>query len=398
MIYGVLDTESTIFEKGHPFSERNRLCLVGLWVANVSHIFNIEYDERPYKDELDSLQHLLNSLDLLVLFNAKVDLHWLKRYGISIPDHCNIFDCQLAEYLLTNQREVFPSLDRCAIKYNLGRKLDVVEREYWSLGIDTPDVPLELLVKYLEQDLELTHGTYQAQQRLVEQRSQAHQRLVERRGLEPLVRLHMADLKVLAEMEYNGIRLDWVKMEQAATETQKELNEINGEITNFAPPLSHGIFNTRSNDHVSLLLYGGRLEMSVPRPYSHTYKQGLKKGITESRNKWEPLQVQFPRLVDPREGTELKKPGYWSTGADILKELPRPKKLLSLLLKQSDLSKLISTYYHGWKKTAEKMDWQDGYVHSQLNQCVAVTGRLASSRPNQQNMDPRMHEFITTRY
>jgi DNA polymerase-1 len=104
-------------------------------------------------------------------------------------------------------------------------------------------------------------------------------------------------------------------------------------------------------------------------------------------------------LVNPIEKTELAKDGFWSTGADVLKELSGgPKKLIDLLLKQAGVSKLLTTYYHGFPAIREKMDWGDGVLHGQFNQCNVVTGRLSSSRPNQQNMPKDMDEFIESRF
>src|SRR3990167_9871739 len=161
--YTVLDTENTIFQKGHPFSERNRLCLVGIRILSTNHIFDIEYSGQPYGDHLQSIQNLLDSCELVVGFNLKHDLNWLARYGIFLADHVRVFDCQLAEFILNNQSTPFPSLDGCCAKYGLPRKSDVVNSEYWSLGIDTPQVPMEILYTYLENDLEITNALYQTQ-------------------------------------------------------------------------------------------------------------------------------------------------------------------------------------------------------------------------------------------
>jgi DNA polymerase I-like protein with 3'-5' exonuclease and polymerase domains len=255
---------------------------------------------------------------------------------------------------------------------------------------------MEVLYPYLENDLEITDGLYQSLSGLFSKSGI--------RNLRGLVNLHMQDLRVLQEMETNGIRLNWKAMQQRAAQTEEELNAIDKEILGWVPDVFRGAFNTRSNDHVSLLLYGGTHEQQVPEPYQHTYIGGPKAGTTETRNRWSPIRVEFPRLVDPLPKTALAKrdsegnEAFWSTGADVLKELPGPKGLLSLLLKQSERSKLLTTYYHGFPAIAAKMDWQDGYLHGQFNQCNVITGRLSSSRPNQQNMPEVMNEFIQSRF
>ena len=258
-------------------------------------------------------------------------------------------------------------------------------REYWSAGIDTPDIPLEEISAYLREDLRLTDALYQTLLPLAASK-------------DALCRLHMQDLRVLQEMEFNGICLDWASMDATRKQVEEELDEVTTSILEYVPEGFKTHFNTSSNDHVSLLLYGGELTTKVATPYLHTYKGGTKSGHSETRNRWSDLYIRFPQLVSPLEGTALAKPGFWSTGADILKQLPKPKALLSLLLKQAELSKLLDTYLVGFPKKAKEMDWQDGLIHSTLNQCVAITGRLSSSKPNQQNLPEIMNEFITTRF
>src|SRR5690606_27629138 len=77
---------------------------------------------------------------LLIGFNIKFDLHWLRRYGIRPNDKVRIWDCQLAEFIITGQQGAYPSLDGCCEKYGLGQKDDRIS-EYWKLGVDTTDIP-----------------------------------------------------------------------------------------------------------------------------------------------------------------------------------------------------------------------------------------------------------------
>src|SRR3990167_6648416 len=45
-----------------------------------------------------------------------------------------------------------------------------------------------------------------------------------------------------------------------------------------------------------------------------------------------------------------------------------------------------------------KKDWPENELHGQLNQCVAITGRLSASQPNQQNVEKDVKEIFITRY
>lgn len=386
MKYAVLDTESTIYEKGHPFSERNRLCLVGIWVDAVHHIFDIEYNGRPYSGELEKIQALLDDVDLVVGFNIKHDLHWLARYGVKLRPHHRVWCGQLAEFILSHQQNIYPSLDKAAEKYGLPPKLDIVKTQFWDLGIDTPDIPLDILIPYLEQDLNLHREVYLNQQQAMPQ------------SMKALMNLHMQDLLVLQEMEFNGIKIDWDKLEQERETTQTAVNKLEHDILQYVPLPARDFFNPSSNDHLSLLLYGGTFKARKGHSTEATYKSGPKRGQTYSRTKWEDISVRFERLVDPRPGTELEKEGYWSTDVTIINQLPKPKKLLRLLQEHSEKSKWLTTYCEGFPKIYGQRDWKDGCIHSQLNQVVARTGRLSSTKPNQQNMPEAMNEFIVSRF
>ena len=72
--------------------------------------------------------------------------------------------------------------------------------------------------------------------------------------------------------------------------------------------------------------------------------------------------------------------------------------LLNILLTRATLEKRRSTYYIGLTKLIDTMKWKHNTIHGQLNQCVAKTGRLSSSKPNLQNFDGEIKTLFTTRY
>lgn len=394
MRYAILDVETTIFAKGNPYAERNKLCLVGLRIKDttsvepaINYIFKIEYDEEPYGDKLEQIRNLLSGVDLIVGFNLKFDLGWLARYGIYLDTVHRVFDCQLAYFILDFQRTPFPSLDMCLAHYGLGSKLDTVEREYWSIGIDTCDIPLEVLVPYLTTDLEKTDDLYQTLLPL-SQKSWS------------LVSLHMQDLRVLLEMEYNGLRFDWTALEQQAKEAEQKLNELDQKILEFVPTGFRDCFNGASGDHLSALLYGGTIVFDRGEPYSHTYKSGIKAGTTETRYRWTEVTQNFPALVKPPEGSALKKEGFYSVDETTLlsiKAKGQSKVLIEALLRRSELEKLLGTYYKGIPSHLIKYDWTDT-IHGTFNQCRVITGRLSSEKPNQQNFPDVIQQYIVSRY
>jgi len=133
-----IDIECTTSNKGNPFDVTNKLVSVA-WTDGTTH--NCVH---PDSEGLRLLQQAINSAELLIGFNIKFDLHWLRRYGIDTLDK-RVFDCQVAEYVISRQRTKYPSLATCLEKYELPQKTDVVKTEYWEKSIDTDAVPWDIL-------------------------------------------------------------------------------------------------------------------------------------------------------------------------------------------------------------------------------------------------------------
>ena len=81
--------------------------------------------------------------------------------------------------------------------------------------------------------------------------------------------------------------------------------------------------------------------------------------------------------------------GTPSTDEEVLSELALDYPLPKLILEFRALSKLKSTYTD---KLPQMADPEDGRVHTTFGQATAVTGRLASSDPNLQNIPVRTAE------
>lgn len=158
----VVDVETTISNKGNVYDYKNKCCLIGLFDGTTYSIFDIEYSDHSYKENLQKIQSILNTFDVLVGFNIKFDISWCRRYGIDFSKH-SVWDCQLYDFISNNQTTPYPSLNSVSEKHGFGQKLDIIEKEYWGKGVDTPDIPYELLAEYLKQDLKLTWDVYKKQ-------------------------------------------------------------------------------------------------------------------------------------------------------------------------------------------------------------------------------------------
>ena len=379
----VLDVETTITNTGHPFTKDNKLMLVGL---DGHRVYDIEYGVEPHQESLKQIQVAVDSADVLVGFNIKFDLHWLQRYGINFKTK-RVHDCQLVEFILRNQANPYPSLNGTAEYYDLGTKLDEVKETYWKNGIDTNKIPLNILTDYLNQDVDLTYKVYLEQVKELE--------LPEHVNKKRLISLHNQDLLVLQDIEFNGLQYEYQHSITLGDELDEQISKLDRKLAEYHKS-DH--FNPSSNVHLSALLYGGTITYREQEE-SGVYKGGARMG--EVKYKWIDKEFDLKQLFEPLDGTELKRPGQYKTNDDTLQRLEGSEesmKILKILLTRATLEKRRGTYYIGVPALSDTMGWTNNLLHGQLNQCVAKTGRLSSSKPNLQNFDSEIKSLFTTRY
>lgn len=382
MIVKPLDLETTTFNKGNFADRRNDVCFIGIG----ENVYEIAYGDNPYGEALKQVQQEIEEADLLVLINAKFDLHHLRNLGLECT-HKRIWDCQLVDFMLSGQTESYPSMNSMAEKYGLPQKPDI-KTKYWDANIDTKQIPREEIVSYLrDHDLVTTMEIYKIQNKLVVEKSKQFQRLVS---------LANQDLLVLEEIEYNGLYFNEDMCLEEAKKLQTTINELRMELHDY-----HNIeeFNTESGDHLSCLIYGGTI--TIPRKeIVGTYKTGDRKG--EDKYGWKDYSYTLPRLFNPLPKSELKKPGYYATGEDVLRQLKSrdkaAKRVVEVILQLAKLEKVVGTYYLGLPKLRETMNWTKNILHGNLNQVTARTGRLSSTKPNLQNISGDMKRVFATRF
>lgn len=368
-----IDTETTIYNKGNPFDSRNYLVCYsfsdGVLAGTLPNTTGCHIE----------LSKRIAQADLLILFNAKFDLHWLRNNGIDFSDK-RIWDCQLAEFILSNQTWAYPSLDEACAKRGLPRKIDIVATEYWAKGIQTDQIPWPILEEYATQDAVCTYQLYLEQQKLLTGNKLK------------LFNLQCLDLLLLQDMEYTGLYYDAEKCEQRAEELEVKAETIRQQLDSIYPgvPINFG-----SNDQLSAFLYGGTIVVDS-KEHVGFFKSGQKVG----QPKYKKVEIlhTLPRQYEPLKGSEMAKEGIYSTSEDTLLKLAGRKGTITLLLELSKLDKLISTYYRGLPKLNVEMYWPPGELHGQFNQCTTRTGRLSSSRPNQQNMAGEVDSIFISRY
>lgn len=376
-----LDVETTTFNKGHRFDPRNLL---------VSYVYNNQFH---YINDPDFRTNQQMALGLVVGFNVKFDLHWL---DVQLDD-VKIWDCQLAEFVLNGQRGAYQSLDELLEVYGLPAKRKHEVHAMWEAGVQTTHIPVDVLKDYNLGDVEPLQQVYEYQRQRVTPLQ------------EKLIFLMGEDMKVLIEMERNGILFNRQAAETRCTNIKTEVLALEEALAKFLPPIQHGKFNWDSGDHLSALLYGANITFDYAEEMDAEYQSGLKKGQKYVKRTWHEESVTFPQRFKPLEGTEVKKtlengPGenhFYQVDDPTLKQIKplqkQDQELVLLLIKRAKTIKLAEMLESLFKQF-DKYQWENNLIHPNYNQNVVVTGRLSSSSPNMQNQPPEIDEFFISRY
>ncbi len=159
-----------------------------------------------------------------------------------------------------------------------------------------------------------------------------------------LLELELPLIRVLVQMEHNGIKVNLEYLKKLAEELEQRLQGITQEIYTQAGYS----FNVNSPKQLGKVLFE-ELKMPVIRK---------------------------------------TKTGY-STGADVLEKLKGQHPIIQYILEQRQLSKLKSTYIDALPPLVNS---STGRLHTSFHQMVTATGRLSSSEPNLQNIPVRSKE------
>lgn len=388
----ILDVETTTSNKGHVFDPRN--FLVSYAYKCDSGAVTFKYYTDP--DFISCLRSIIERSTCIIGFNIKFDLHWCNKHGIKVPEGCKVFDCSLAEFILTGQQAVMVSLDECLESYGLPQKYDRV-KEYWDQGINTQDIPYEILEEYNKWDVEVTELLWDTQLQLL---GNKQYNLVIQEGY---------DLLTILDAESNGLRFDTEAAVAEVCRRQDLCKEINRELNAYLPEIPEQCeFNWDSGDQLSALIYGGTIEYEYAVSEDAIFKSGARKGEEYIRRRWYSIPITFQGYFTPIEGSEVKKTKddpdaetrfYQIDDPTFRKLKTRDKKarrLLELLAARAKETKVIEMM-QSILNLIETYQWGD-YLHPQYNQNVTRTGRLSSSKPNGQNQPPEIDALIVSRY
>lgn len=167
-----------------------------------------------------------------------------------------------AEYMLSDQTTLYPSLDETAPKYGGSHKVDGV-KIFWESGRLTTEIDKELLITYLagpEGDVNNTALTFYGQ----------YAKLVERGAWQCYLERCDA-LIAYSYCEFFGLKVDVDKANDICKQQELEIQELRKELDGLlpkdAPPEMLEDFSWASDYDVSALLYGGPIKYSKKVSY-----------------------------------------------------------------------------------------------------------------------------------
>ncbi|MDR3324077.1 MAG: DNA polymerase I, partial [Zoogloeaceae bacterium] len=288
----------------------------------------------PLAETLAQLKPWLESATALkVGQNLKYDQHVFANHGIALAGVAH--DTMLQSYVLESDRG--HDLDQLA-----RRHLGLTAIPYTALcgkgvrQIGFEQVDVARAAEYAAEDADLTWRLHQA----------LYPRICADSGLKRIYEeIELPTREILFRMERTGVRVDALLLQQQSHELGRKILALEGE----AYTLAGQPFNLGSPKQLAEILFE---------------QQKL------------PVRKKTPG-------------GAPSTDEEVLTELALDYPLPKLLLEHRSLSKLKSTYTD---KLPRMVNAVTGRVHTHFSQATAVTGRLASSDPNLQNIPVRTEE------
>ena len=263
--------------------------------------------------------------------NVKYDLIVFKWYGIAFAGE--LFDTMLAHYLI--EPEGRRSMDYLSAQY-LGYEPVPIEDLIGKKGkgqLKMSEVEMEKIKEYAAEDADIT----------LQLKNTFAPLLLSKEVKKVFDEVETPLVKVLLDMEYEGVRIDKSFLNDYSTQLEKE-----------AAICEESVYAQA----------GVRFNLASPKQLG---------------------EVLFEKLqLDPK--AKKTKSGQYATGEDVLLKLASKHKIVDDILGFRELTKLKSTYIDALPTMINR---KTGRVHTSYNQAVAVTGRLSSNNPNLQNIPVR---------
>lgn len=263
--------------------------------------------------------------------NIKYDYEVLTRYGVTLQG--KMFDTMIAHYLI--QPELHHNMDYMA-ETLLGYQTIHIEELLGPKGKkqkNMRDLSPTDIYEYAAEDADIT----------LRLKNVLEPRLKEL-GVEELFwNIEMPLVRVLADMELNGVCLDTEALQDTSKIFTERMKQYEQEIYKEAGEE----FNISSPKQVGEILFGKLQIMDKPKK---------------------------------------TKTGQYVTSEEVLQSLESKSPIVRNILNYRGMKKLLSTYIDALPKLINP---RTGHIHTSFNQALTATGRLSSSDPNLQNIPVR---------
>ena len=263
--------------------------------------------------------------------NIKYDYEVLTRYGVTLQG--KMFDTMIAHYLI--QPELHHNMDYMA-ETLLGYQTIHIEELLGPKGKkqkNMRDLSPTDIYEYAAEDADIT----------LRLKNVLEPRLKEL-GVEELFwNIEMPLVRVLADMELNGVCLDTEALQDTSKIFTERMKQYEQEIYKEAGEE----FNISSPKQVGDILFGKMQILDKPKK---------------------------------------TKTGQYVTSEEVLQSLENKNPIVRNILNYRGMKKLLSTYIDALPKLINP---RTGHIHTSFNQALTATGRLSSSDPNLQNIPVR---------
>jgi len=263
--------------------------------------------------------------------NLKYDMLVLKWYNCELKG--TIYDTMLAHYVIEPEgRRSMDLLSAQYLSYEPVHIEELIGKKGKSQGT-MRDVEIEKIKDYAAEDADIT----------LQLKHKLHPGLAEKEVERVFYEVENPLVKVLTDMEFEGVRIDQEFLKTYSKELEKDAH------------------NSEQNVYAGA---GVRFNLSSPKQLG---------------------EVLFDKLkLDPK--AKKTKTGQYATGEDVLLKLAHSNPIVEDILIYRELTKLKSTYVDALPLMINR---KTGRVHTSYAQAVAVTGRLSSNNPNLQNIPIR---------
>ena len=284
------------------------------------------------EDSIYKLEYIFTSNEIKKLgYNLKDDYIALKPYGIKLE---NIyFDITIAEYLIDSMSSTSYECSAIAMKY-LTKKVKTKE-ELLGKGVKAKkyqDLDFEELSSHISQIIDTVKNVMPIMEENLKESNMD--------GL--LYHVEMPLVEVLADMEYEGVKVDKEKLNELGSQFKEIIKKLESEIYK----ISGEEFNINSPKQLGVILFE---------------KLGL------------------PVIKKTKTG--------YSTNAEVLDKLKDQSPIIDKIIEYRQIVKLNSTYVEGLLSIINPID---GRIHSSFNQTITTTGRISSTEPNLQNIPVKL--------